>query len=491
VRRTTRSSTPGTQGSTWAARRLPSPATRRFAGVIQDGGLGGGTGGALVITGGATQVLGGVNTYTGATTIGANSTLRLDNAGSIAASSGLNLTGAFATFNISAGGNKTIQDLSGVAGSSVVLGDNTLSVGTANSTTFAGVIAGSAGGGLVKQGSGTLTLQGNNTYTGSTTINGGTLAIVSDGNLGAGGALTFNGGTLQLLGSFGTSRAIALAAGGGTIDTNGNNLVVSSAISGAGGLVKNGAGTLNFQTAMTYTGGTTVNAGTLFLDSVGGAPAPTGALTVNGGTFDMSDIATGQTVGALSGAGGIISLGANALATNSSSNTTLATQIIGTGALIKQGNGVLTLTGNSLYSGGTTISGGLINFVALNNFGTGTVTLNGGGLQWATGNTADISSRLVLGAAGATFDTGGNNVAFATGLTGAGGITKQGNGILNLAANNTYTGPTSVTGGTLAVNGRSPATSRWVRPARWAATARSSAPWSTPARWPPATRSAC
>ena len=74
------------------------------------------------------------------------------------------------------------------------------------------------------------------------------------------------------------------------------------------------------------------------------------------------------------------------------------------------------------------------------------VTLNGGGLQWAAGTTTDISSRLVLGAGGGTFDTGGNNVTFATGLSGAGGITKQGNGILNLAGANTYTGPTAVDG---------------------------------------------
>ena len=40
------------------------------------------------------------------------------------------------------------------------------------------------------------------------------------------------------------------------------------------------------------------------------------------------------------------------------------------------------------------------------------VTLNGGGLQWAAGTTTDISSRLVLGAAGATFDTGGSNITF-------------------------------------------------------------------------------
>ena len=97
------------------------------------------------------------------------------------------------------------------------------------------------------------------------------------------------------------------------------------------------------------------------------------------------------------------------------------------------------------------MTGGLINFSAAANLGTGTVTLNGGGLQWASGNTTDMSARIAIGAGGATFDTGGNNVSFSGALSGAGGITKAGNGTLTLAAINTYTGGTAINGGTLAV----------------------------------------
>ena len=60
-------------------------------------------------------------------------------------SSGLSLAASGAGFDISAGGNQTIQDLSGVAGSTINLGANTLTVGTADSTSFAGVISGTGG----------------------------------------------------------------------------------------------------------------------------------------------------------------------------------------------------------------------------------------------------------------------------------------------------------------------------------------------------------
>ena len=323
--------------------------------------------------------------------------------------------------------------------------------GTFNTNGNAVTLSGSIGGpgALTKIGAGTLTLSGNGDYLGGTNINGGTLALAAAGALG-GGTLTFNGGTLQINSSMPLSPSITLNAGGGTIDTNGFSLGLGATISGPGGLTKIGAGTLRYGAPMTYTGGTTVNAGTLLLDSVGGSLAPTGARTRNGGTVDMSQInggtpRTSKTVGALSGAGGVISLGTNTLVTNSSANTTLASQITGTGGLVKQGSGTLTLSANNTYSGGTTISGGLINFTTASNFGTGAITLNGGGLQWAAGSGADISAKLApLGAGGGIFDTNGNTVTLASMISGTGGLTKQGGGTLILSGINTYSGGTTV-----------------------------------------------
>jgi autotransporter-associated beta strand protein len=124
----------------------------------------------------------------------------------------------------------------------------------------------------------------------------------------------------------------------------------------------------------------------------------------------------------------------------------------GTGSwgLSKTGAGTLTLSAANSYSGGTTVTGGLINFNSASNFGSGLITLDGGGLQWAAGTSTDISSKLAaFGSGGATFDTNGNNVTLASTLSGSGGLTKIGSGTLTLSGSNTYAGATAVNVGTL------------------------------------------
>src|SRR5262249_8988776 len=123
------------------------------------------------------------------------------------------------------------------------------------------------------------------------------------------------------------------------------------------------------------------------------------------------------------------------------------------GGLTKSDAGILTLSNTNTYAGGTTVTGGLVNFAAAHNLGSGNITLNGGGMQWATGNTTDISSRLnALGAGGGTFDTNGNNVTLNSAIGGSGGVTKAGSGTLTLSAANGYTGGTAINGGTLSIS---------------------------------------
>ncbi len=122
--------------------------------------------------------------------------------------------------------------------------------------------------GLKKDDYGTLVLTGVNTYTGGTTIARGVLAVADDRALGEGsGSLTLDGGTLRIDGTAYTTtrRDITLGANGGglMVADVANTFTLAQGISGSAGLVKSGAGTLVMTGANTYTGGTTVNAGTV------------------------------------------------------------------------------------------------------------------------------------------------------------------------------------------------------------------------------------
>ncbi len=434
------------------------------------------SGGALTKAGTGTLTFTAANSYTGATTISAG-TLALSGGGSITSSSVTVASGAIFDTSAIVGGS-AIQAL---AGSGTVQLGNGLNIINAASE-FSGSIQGSGPLGIL---SGTQTLSGVNTYTGISLIDpGATLALKGAGSIEDSAPVNFNGLGGPVPGMFDISQTnsgatvsglfdVGLGLGVGAVALGGKTLTITfgaqfegviqdGGIGGGvgGSLVISAPGGATLRGINTYTGSTTIVAnGLLALSGTGSIASSSGlSLSGAGATFDIAAAAGNVTIKDLSGvAGSTIQLGSNSLTVGTANSTTFAGVIDDSsapgGSLVKQGSGTLTLTGTNTYTGGTTISGGLINFAALANFGTGMVTLNGGGLQWAAGTTTDISSRLVLGASGATLDTNGSNITFANGLTGAGGITKQGNGILNLAGTNTYTGPTAVNGGTLAVNG--------------------------------------
>ena len=226
----------------------------------------------------------------------------------------------------------------------------------ANFTDTLSVAANISGTGtLSKAGAGTLILTGNNTYTGGTTIGGGTLQIGNGGTAGSIAGNVTNNATLAF------NRSNALTFGG--------------VISGSGAVQQLGPGTTTLTANNTYTGGTVVNAGILQLGA-GASLAAAGALTVNGGAFNLNN--NNQTVGALAGTGGAIALGSGTLTAGDASNTTLAAAISGSGGFIKQGGGVLTLTGASGFTGGTAVNAGTL--VVNGSLASG-VTVNGGRLQ--------------------------------------------------------------------------------------------------------------
>jgi autotransporter-associated beta strand protein len=247
----------------------------------------------------------------------------------------------------------------------------------------------------------------------------------------------------------------AIAGGGGGFGGGGGG-------GGAGGFGGGGGagGTNNG-------GGGGLGAGGAVFVQDGGSLTFSGALTINGNSVTAGSGGAGAGNGSAFGSGFFLNGNGTLTFAPSAAQTQTVSDVIadqtgsgGTGpnagswSLAKTDAGTLVLTAANIYSGGTTVSGGLINFNAANNFGSGLITLDGGGLQWASGTTTDISSRLAaFGSGGATFDTNGNNVTFASALSGTGGLTKTGAGNLVLNGINVYTGATTVNGGILSVNG--------------------------------------
>lgn len=128
------------------------------------------------------------------------------------------------------------------------------------------------------------------------------------------------------------------------------------AISGSGGLTKVGTDGMALWGTNTYTGTTTVEEGDLSLES-SGQLADTTALVVNGGRFVISG---NQAIGSLEGAGGTVLLLSGSLTTGNEEDMVFDGRITGSGGLVKRGAGTFTLSGNSNYTGATTISAGTL-----------------------------------------------------------------------------------------------------------------------------------
>ena len=291
---------------------------------------------------------------------------------------------------------------------------------TAESGTLKNVGEINGGGSLVKTTAGTLVLEGTNTYTGGTTLGAGTVNFTT-GGLGTTGAVTFTGNsTLQYGASTTTDLSSRLAINTGvtgTVDTNGNNVTFATGFgaSGSGALTKIGTGTLSLNAANTYTGLTTVNAGTLAIGS-GGSLASGNALTL--GASGLATFANaGQTLGAVSNA----NTTANALNFSASTGTVTLASLSGAGN---------TTFGSTAAIG--TLSGGTVN---LNGSTSAITTLNAGTVNLGASTTLTLSDGTSAGA-----------------ITGTGGsLTKTSSGTLTLTGANTYTGLASVTQGTLVI----------------------------------------
>ncbi len=289
-----------------------------------------------------------------------NGSLVLGGTGALPNIPALSVTGG--TFDL-AGYGTTISDLSGSGAGTITSSSNTvvtLTAGGANSTRYDGVLANSSGTlNFVKQGVGSLTLGGANTFTGTTSISAG--ALVLDNALALQNSIFDSTGGANL--SFGTLAAasfggltgagdVTLTNSGSPVDAtvgSGNrSSTFGGVLSGLGGLTKTGTGTFILTGSQAYAGTTTISQGTLQLGNSGSTGwLPAGGVTTNG-----------------------------VLAFSRSDNVTFSGNISGSGSVTQAGGGVLALSGANSHSGGTVVTGtGSLSVATAAALGTGTITL--------------------------------------------------------------------------------------------------------------------
>jgi len=547
-----------------------SPASLEFANsgaksyIFQGGAIGGGT--DLLKNGAGSITLSVANTYSGTTTLNAGSII-VGHASALGSASSDVLVG-----ELTDGGNpaallvntaftlsRNINVRSGSSGAATLGGTN--STGTAvfsggvtlnkaalltaesgGEVDFTGLITGS-GGGFTKVGPGTVKLTHANSYTGTSAVNAGSLVLTnatalgsdssavlvgetaSNGNaaaLLAGSAVSLNRDVTVRLGSSGAatiggSNTSGMASFPGTITLNksvqltaasGGMVDFSGLVTGVGGITKNGLGKVYLDSANSFQGDTTINAGSLYIVDGGSLGTATSAVAV-GETADNGNPASllacapltfARNISVRAGSSGLATFGeANSggtvtcsgsvtlnksaqLTADSGDQVDFTGLIGGSGGITKIGEGTVRLTRANTYSGQTAISGGtvLVAAAAPNNAdgalghassavlvgyagGTGSLLIdgaytigrpinvqNGGTILGSRAAGAEMSGVVTLDQTATFFADSGASLLVSGQVTGAGGLTKAGSGVVTTAGPGTnYGGVTNVNQGTL------------------------------------------
>ncbi len=430
----------------------PGGTTTTIGDVIADESAGGGAGRwSLLKDGGGTLILSGANEYSGGTAIAA---------GTLSVSSDANMGIGGATLAMDPGTTLAITASSTFARNLAMIGEDTVSVSAGKTATWSGALFDNdSAGSLHVAGGGTLELTNNtNFYSGGTLVTGGSRLLVgADGALGVPDTAVALGdassrGTLAIASaSFASTRPLLLGAGGGTVETVGatTNATLTGSISGAGGLVKDGAGTLMIAGANTYGGATTVNAGTLragAADVFGSAPS---LLIAGSGSVDLNGF--NQSINTLAGSGSLVLGGGAALVLGgSNASSVFGGAIGGNGSIIKTGGGTLALSGASSFGGGISVNGGALSLSSASSLGSGALRLANGTVL-SPGGTSTYNNNLFLGGQPLLNVGAGQAVTWAGQIANngtAGTLHLSGGGSLTLTnAANQYSGGTIVGGG--------------------------------------------
>ncbi|WP_327520805.1 autotransporter-associated beta strand repeat-containing protein [Bosea sp. (in: a-proteobacteria)] len=378
-----------------------------------------------------------------------------------------NSVGGLSRFNTGSSGQLALFDtanavtLGSLSGGGIVsnqsVSDKTLTIGGLNeSTTFSGVIQTAGANGtlaVVKEGTGTLTLTGANTYAGGTTISAGTLQI---GNGGTTGSVTGN-----------------VVNDDALVFNRSDSVTYGSVISGSGSVTQSGGGTLILTNTNSYTGGTTITTGSTLQVGNGGTTGTlgTGAITNDGVlAYNFVSIGINHTVtDTISGTGSLNVIGGGIILTGTntySGTTTIAansglaignhtsTGTLGTGAVVNGGELVVARTNRHVISNDISGSG------ALRQRGNGTAVLTGtntytGATTIDFGRTLQVGDGGTTGTLGTGAVTNNGTLAFdrtdspvvSNAITGSGSLTQTGSGTLILTGANGYTGPTTIAAG--------------------------------------------